>query len=952
MNYFKAYFKGMRLVVTSVSFLILVLGIALVVAIQMPIVQNYLNDTWEVQTSEVIPGEIEGQTYYESDYATAELAQQAGRDLNEQIAEEGFVLVKNDNNALPLDNSNGLSVFGYVSTHIISGGTGSGGSGIDDTTLLENSLVDAGFSINEDLYDFYEDPSQYGSDAGYDVGAMDSDPFGNVYKVGEIQVADLPAGIESTYDTYDTALYVIGRIGGEGTDLPREFTTDSAQYAYDNRDLGRNALELTAAEEDTLAYLNDNFDNIIVVINSSAAMELGFLEDYANVNAAIVIAGTGENGANALGRVLNGTVNPSGSLVDTYVYDVFSNPANINFGSYTYANVDENAYDGHYVEYEEGIYVGYYYYETRGYTDGESWYNDTVQYPFGYGLSYTSFSYELVGEAGGNINNSDDTVSVQVRVTNTGDVAGKDTVQLYYSAPYTPGEIEKPYVKLAGFGKTDLLAPGESQVLTLSFVADSMASYDYNDANNNGFAGYELESGTYEVSVRTDAHTAIDNLTFEYNVTRDYELVDSVTYGTGVVNQFDEISDEMTTVLSRNDWTGTWPTAPEANVDAPAWAVSIIENPGQTIESEYTEPFAFGQTLDAPISFIMMRDIAYDNDAVWDQFISQLTYEEALTLLGESAYSTRPIASIAKPETSDLDGPVGLQTSFMGNAPGLLTVAFASEVLIAQTWNTELAEAMGTIMGDIALNFDGIISGWYAPALNTHRSQFAGRNFEYYSEDPVLSGAMATATTLGAQSKGLYVYLKHFALNDQETHRLGVSTWFTEQAAREVYLRGFTMAVRDGGAQAVMSSFNRFGGMWAGSYKPLLTNVLRDEWGFEGMVKTDFVYMGDNNYNDHDTMLYAGGDVLLYLATISLDDQDSAATTHFVRNAVKNILFTTVNSNAANGLSASSQIVVYRPIQWTWYAGFLTLSIILMAGAVAGLGYNGYAINKAFKSGK
>ena len=948
MEIFKRYFKGMRLLVTSISLLLIVLGTALLIAIEVPIIQNYLNDTWEVQTSEVVPGEIEGQTYYESDYATALEAQQAGRDLNEQIAEEGFVLVKNDNNALPLATTNGLSVFGYVATHIISGGTGSGGSGIDDTTLLENSLTNAGFSINEDLYNFYENESLYTDGAGYAASAMDSDPNGIQFKVGEVQIGDLPASIESTYDTYNTALYVIGRIGGEGADLPRSFSADSAQVAYDSRDLGKNALELTAAEIDTLDYLQANFDNIIVIINSSAAMELGFLENYSHVNAAIITAGTGENGINALGRVLNGEVNPSGRLVDTYVYDVFSNPANLNFGSYAYNNVDINAYDGHYVEYEEGIYVGYYYYETRGYTDGESWYNDTVQYPFGYGLSYTTFDYEVVGTPGGNIN-SDDYIEIEVTVTNTGDVAGKEVVQLYYSAPYTNGEIEKPYVKLGAFGKTQLLQPGQSQTLTLRMVADSMASYDDTDANNNGFAGYELEAGNYELSVRTDAHTVVNDLAFEYTVTRDYELVDSISFGTGVENQFDNITAEMSTVLSRSDWEGTWPTTPVGEVAAPSWVVSLINDPGQVIESDYDTPFLFGQTLENKITFVMMRDIAYDNDQVWDQFISQLSYEEALTLLGESAYSTRPIESIAKPETADLDGPVGLQTSFMGNAPGLLTVAFASEVLIAQTWNVDLSAEMGSSMGSIALNYDGIISGWYAPALNTHRSQFAGRNFEYYSEDPILSGEMAAAATSAAKAKGLYVYLKHYALNDQETHRLGISTWFTEQSAREVYLRGFGIAVREGGAQAMMSAFNRLGGMWAGSSKELLTNILRDEWGFEGMVKTDFVYMGDNNYNDHDTMLYAGGDVLLYLASINLEDENSAQTTIFVKNAVKNILFTTVNSNAVNGLSADSQIVIYKPIQWAWYAGFLSLSIVLIAGSIGALGYNGYLINKELK---
>ena len=947
MKYLKGYFKGFRLAITILALFFIILDIAILVTIHVPVVQNYLNDTLEIETSRIINKEgAAPEEVFKKNYATPEEARTAGLTLNEKISAEGTVMVKNEGKALPLAAGTKLNTFGYVSTHIISGGTGSGGSGIKDTTLLKKSLENAGFSINDSLYDFYASDSH----EGYKASAMDKDENGIQFKVGEVNPSSIPAEVKETYGDSKVALYVIGRIGGEGADLPRAFTADSAQAKYDSRDLGKHALELTANELDTLDHLQQNFDTIILVINSSSAMELGFLEDakYSKVKAALIIGGTGENGINALGKVLKGEVNPSGRLVDTYAYDAFSNPANVNLGNFSYNNTTVNANNGHYVEYEEGIYVGYYYYETRGFTDGEAWYNQTVQYPFGYGLSYTTFTTTVVGNAGGKINSGDQKLSIKVRVTNTGSVAGQEVVQLYYTAPYTNGGIEKAHVKLADYGKTKLLQPGESQEITLTVVADAMSSYDYDDANKNGFKGYELEAGTYKLSIRNNANQVINNQTYDYTLSKGITLLNSETHGDNVVNQFDNISNEMERVLSRADWNGTWPTAPGAGVSVPEWAKVLIEDATKAwVANPTAKVFKFGNKLDIPIKFIAMKDIEF-NSPLWDTFVGQLTLDEALTLLGASAYSTQAIPSIGKPKTNSLDGPVGVQQSFMGNVPGLLPVAFASHVTIAQTWDKDLAKAFGDANGEIALHPETKVSGWYAPGVNAHRSQFAGRNFEFFSEDPVLNGKMAAEVIKAAQARGLYVYVKHFAGNDQETHRNGLSTWFDEQAFREVYLLPFSIAVREGKAFAMMSAFNRLGPVWAGSSKTLLTNILRNEWGFQGMVKTDFI-MSNNNWTNHQTMLNAGGDVILSMGKISLTDTTSATATNDIKNAVKNILYVTANSNIVNSLSADSQIIILSPFTWWWYSTLFFTAVVLIGASVAGLAYNGISLNKKFK---
>ncbi|MBU4337451.1 MAG: glycoside hydrolase family 3 C-terminal domain-containing protein, partial [Actinobacteria bacterium] len=762
-------------------------------------------------------------------------------------------------------------------------------------------------------------------------------------------------------DYSDAAIVYIGRPGGEGGDLTRDMTGWD-----DNAVEGQHQLELNQDEKDLIALAKASFDTVVVVVNASTTIEMGLLQDDPDIDAIVLAGSPGATGFNALGGILAGEVNPSGRTTDLWAADFTADPTYVNFGGFQYDGLEvsypvsavesaaSNATvtdEATFVNYAEGIYVGYRYYETAA-AENFIDYDDAVVYPFGYGLSYTDFSHEIVGTEAGDV---DGTIAVSVEVTNTGDVAGKDVVELYYTAPYTDGGIEKSEVVLGGFDKTDLLEPGASQTVTIELAVEDMASYDY-----LGEQAYVLEAGDYQLSVRTDSHTVAPG-TEPITYTVDSDVVYSgenhrSTDEAAVTNQFDDVSSQFSTEaedgkilsMSRADFAGTFPTAPTGDqlvasetVEAgfAAWDDDVAAD---AFEGEMPTTGA-----DSDLSLIDLRGLAKD-DPKWDELLDSLTVDEMTDMLLNGAYQTTAIGSIGKPATVEPDGPAGFSSFINSSING---VAYPSEYLIAQTWDVDLGTAMGEMLGNEALQKG--INGWYAPAANLHRSPFAGRNFEYYSEDPFLSGSMLTAVANGAAEKGVYAMLKHFALNEQETNRVnnGVATFATEQAIRELYLKPFEMAVKnitmdvpyisdeDGtiatatvGATGVMSSFNRIGATWTGGSQALMTNVLRDEWGFQGFAITDFnlyAYMNPNQ------AISAGTDLTLtFQPSKSFSDTSSAKAVSDIREATGNVLFTVANSNAMDGL-APGATVSYTPPTWVYIqiGASAAIGLLVLLGA-------------------
>ncbi len=779
--------------------------------------------------------------------------------MAEKLEDEGIVLLRNENGTLPLAEGTKVNLFGYASVDPIYGGTGSGSGDTSSNVDVVQGLKNAGLTVNEELVSFYKT-------AGV------KRPSQNGYNGSNFTPAEVPASsysdalLSSARDFSDVAILVISRIGGEGGDLPMNM------YAagYSQSDDGRHYLELTQDEEDLLALIHaQSFAKVIVMVNASNAMELGFVED---VDACLWVGSPGAVGFNSVGRVLTGAVNPSGRLVDTYAYDLTTSPAYWNAGSFTYSNLKHN-----YVEYAEGIYIGYRYYETAAF-DGFIDYDATVQYPFGYGLSYTSFEQSIENYSDGN-----GTIAMQVKVTNTGTVPGKDVVQVYYTAPYTPGGIEKAHVVLAGFAKTGLLQPGENQTLTISFRDEDMASYD-----EKGTGCYVLEAGSYEIKLMRNSHELIDS--------RSYTVAETVVYGEGnarssdltaAVNRFGDVSDgQITTYLSRADWAGTFP---KERVDGKAASDALVTAISSKAPYAVNDADADIVYADHGLTLEDMAGLPWD-DPKWEQLLEQLSAEDMTTMILNGGWSTPAIASVGKPATSDLDGPAGIN-SLVSSLRG---VSFPSEVVIGSTWNTELVEEFGETFGaEAAAN--GVV-GLYAPGMNIHRTPFSGRNFEYYSEDGFLSGRLGTAQVRGARTQGVYCYAKHFALNDQESNRLSLSVWSNEQAMREVYFKPFELTVKEGGTSAVMSSYSYLGSTWAGASRALITNVLRGEWGFVGMVVTDSA-MGNTSWMDPNLAIRSGNDMMLCLMGATLDSSSNTAK-QAMREACHNILYTQANSAA------------------------------------------------------
>jgi beta-glucosidase len=863
----------------------------------------FLQGKREYKIVETGDGEQIDAQYYKSDFADIDAAIANGKALANDIVSEGVTLLKNEGAMLPLANGAKISIFGNGAKNVIYGG---GGSGSVDTSKIPNitdSLRDdGGFNVNPELAAFYESRSEKRGEISM---------WGSSYQIGEVPVSAFPSASELQLGEYsDAAVVVFGRPGGEGGDLVTDMSVQGAGGTLDYHQL-----ELDPTEKELLTYVESNFDKVIVLINSSEAMELGALKDDPGVDA-ILWVGAPADGISSIAKVLNGTFNPSGRTVDTFARDFTKDPTFVNFGGFAY---DDSLAGYHFVMYEEGIYVGYRYYETRFTDDTEFWNN--VAFPFGYGLSYTTFEWSLKSNSGGI--DKDGEVSFTVTVKNTGNVPGKDVIQLYVTAPYTAGQVEKSQVELIGFAKTGSIAPGVSEDVTVTVPVERFASYDYNDANGNGFKGWELDPGTYVFSLRKNSHenSAIEPVEKKLSSGIRYET-DTVT-DTEITNLFDDVSGHIKTYMSRNDWEGTFPTAPEGS-DFTADEALKAAVKWELVNNDSDVKPTTG--VNNGLQLISFKDLAYD-DPAWDDLLDQMTVEEMKLIIETAGYQTAGAASINKPPTMDVDGPASLNLpfSFAGTASDAWTgrTAYPMESLIAATWNTELASRMGDAVANEAL-FLGV-SGWYAPAMNIHRSPFAGRNFEYYSEDGVLSGLIAASVVKAAEDKGLTTYIKHFALNDQETFRgNNLLTWANEQAMREIYLRPFEYAVKQGGSTAVMSSFNRIGATWAGGSSALLVDLLREEWGFRGMVLTDF-FGQEGQISDQG--LRNGNDLMLTPWGGPLADSSSATAVKAMREAIHNVLYSVVNSSAMNGITANTRIVYLTP-DWVW--GFVAADIIIL----------------------
>lgn len=871
------------------------------------------------------------------------------QEVNLKLAEEGFVLLKNENAALPMNKGARISVFSKNSVNLSYGGSGSGGFDTSNNKDLYESLNDAGFITNPTLKNFYES-SQSGPVRTANSSDLDN---GDNQKIAtaETPQSKYTDAVRNSYADYsDAALVVITRIGGEGFDLPRYQGDSEGAVSPDSH-----YLELDQNEIDLLTAVTDGtFKRVVVVFNTPSSFEATFLKDSAyaafadKIDAAVWIGFNGSNGITALGEILNGDVNPSGRLVDTWAADFTKNPSFVNFGTGCLPDTTDK-YDGgmyYSVDYEEGIYVGYRYYETRGETDGEDWYNANVVYPFGYGLSYTTFDW-TVGDASASEIELGTTITVPVTVKNTGSVAGKEVVQLYASAPYTLGGIEKAHKVLVGFAKTKLLQPGESETVTVSFDPYSAASYDYRDANSNGFSGYELEAGEYTLYVSRNAHESEKAIAL--NLAADVQIGTDPTTDSEVVNRYTDSENfldsdwQLDAMLSRADWEGTWPTPQTAQQHAGTDRLyeeirSEEHNNPTDFDSEEYPWFGEEPTL-------TLRDllpsaeaegyepvVSYDDER-WEELMMGCDEEEMIALINNGAYHTLAMESVGLPATIHGDGPSGF-TCFMSKEQVNGTCQYVSEPVMASTWNINLMNELGEAIGEEGTIGDKATgqpySSIYAPGVNIHRSPFGGRCSEYFSEDPFISGMMGAAEVQGIQSRGVLPTVKHFVANEQETHRSigGDLSWLSEQALREIYLKPFEYTVKLGETRGIMTSFNRIGTRWTGGDYRLLTEILRNEWGFNGLVICDFNTIPQ--YMIPRMMFYAGGslDLATQQSAMWTDcDTSDAGDAIVLMRAVKDVMYALVNSNAMN-----AEVIGYNPPIWQEYLHWINIGAFTLVG--------------------
>lgn len=891
-------------------------------------------------TSKVVSASNETTEHFTSDYASDDEREQALADMGTTILREGVTLLKNENGTLPLEATSKISVFGQDSVDSVYGGGGAGSIDTSKAQSLMDAFEQAGFDVNPTLTEFYT------TGAGKDYRKTSTDAYGKgTFAVNEVPASAYTDDVEKSFASYnDAAIVVIGRSGSESQDLPTDKLASG--YTY---------LQLDDDERAMLKMASDNFDKVVVLLNTQNPMELADLEDD-SIDAVMWIGSLGQTGAGGVAEALNGTVNPSGHLPDTYAYDLKSAPSSANFGSYAIVNGTDR-FTSSYMAYAEGIYVGYRYYETR-YEDvvlgneARSNYDYTKQvaYPFGYGLSYTDFTWSDYS-----MKKADGGFDISVKVTNTGKTAGKDVVQLYMQSPYTDYDkangIEKASVELVGYAKTDTLKAGASETVTVHVDQESMKTYD-----SAGEGTYIMDAGDYYLAAGTDAHNALNNiLAAKGKTTADgmtengnaalaakhtVHSQDNTTYAKSaatdekISNQFDDVDlttyDNSFTYPSRSDWTGSWP----ATYADGKWTASQKFLDALTIDTAQSEPEQKPTTdTDNPsygkLNASMLMDTDYADES-WSALIGQMSVKELDQLVRIGGYATKSVSSTQLPATTDKDGPAGISSTLVGGESGM---GYPSEIVIAATWNSDLAESFGKAIGEDSLALK--VAVWYGPACNIHRNPYGGRAFEYFSEDSYLSGAMCAKVVAGAGSKGVVSTVKHFALNDQETNRMGGAIFANEQTIRQLYLRPFEMSVRDGGATAMMASMNRIGSRWTGGHKGLMTNTLRGEWGFNGFVVTDQASYSVFAYEDLREGLEAGTDLWLNtdagLWKLPDDDMTDGVIANMQR-AAHNISYAISRSNAMNGLSANSKIVKVTPL-WRW--GVYALDGVVTVGAVA-----------------
>lgn len=812
-------------------------------------------------------------------------------DLAKSVQTEAITMLKNDDSNLPLADKN-VNVFGWGATTPVYGGTGSGSmSDQYPTTSMLDGLKESGFKVNSDLIKLY---TKYRADRPV-VGMFAQD-----WTLPEVPAAKYSDSLISDAKSYsDEAVVVLTRVGGEGADLPTNMKADGLTYTNNSKDYedfkdGESFLQLSQTERDMLNLVTKNFDNVTLVYNGANTFQFDFLDDYPQIKSLLWCPPAGQTGFSALGGVLSGDVNPSGKTSDTFIKDLKASNTYNNFGYFAYTNADEfgqkvTGFTGktstvtpNFVNYTEGIYVGYKFYETAD-KEGLIDYDGTVLFPFGYGLSYTTFTQKM-----GDITYEDGKVSFDVTVTNTGEKAGKDVVEIYADPPYIDGGIEKASTNLITFEKTDDLDPGDSQTVSIEFNDDDLASYDEKNAK-----AWVLEQGDYDISIQSDSHTVIDTKTIAVDDTITYDSDDNTHDGDATVatNQFDDAEGDLTYLSRANHFANyKQATAAPTNFEMSDDVKSEFLNNGNYDPTKFDDSADEMPTTGAKndVKLADLRGVDYD-DSQWNKLLDELTFDDMDNLIANGGYGTQAVSSIGKVQLTDADGPASLNNNFTGVG----SIGFPASTAFACTWNKDLAKRFGEMIGQMANDMH--VAGWYAPAMNIHRSAFSGRTFEYFSEDPLLSGAMASNQIAGAKSKGVYSFMKHFALNDQETNRTEMLlTWTNEQAIRETYLKPFEMSVKEGGAQAAMSSFNYIGPTYAGANPALLQNVLRNEWGFRGFVLTD--YFAGYGYQNGDQEIRAGNDSMLATTKITNHITDKSATSLLaMRQAAKNILYTTVN---------------------------------------------------------
>ena len=945
-----------------------------------------INNALQTSDSVVVetnPGTTEDTQYFKSDYTSYAELRAHEEELGTQIQEEGSVLLKN-NGALPLAQGAKITLLSQSTVDVVYGGTGAGSVDASTAPTMMTALTAGGFQVNPTVWDFYQKLHDGGRAR---VIGRQFDPD-TKWMLNETPVSEFTPEVLSSMEEYnDAAVVMISRSGGEGIDLPSGEFGDGNAY-----------LALQDVEKDLLRFAKAHFENVIVVLNIQNPIEMDFADapEY-GVDAILWVGPVGQSGLYALADILTGKMVPSGKLVDTFAYDSNSSPAMQNFGRHYFADMDEKlvsqfvdrgdgnasrdsiwTVDGPYVVYAENIYVGYRYYETR-YEDAvmgahnadskagtfaskNGWnYSEEVKYPFGYGISYTTFEQKLI-----QVKEFDDHFELTVTVKNTGDTySSKDVVQVYAQSEYTDydrqNRIEKASVELVGFAKTDLLAPGASQTLTVRVDKKDLTTYD-----EYGAATYIMDGGSYYLAIGSDAHDAVNNIlankgyttedgmTAEGDASKAYtwkEKMDTATYsvsstGYPITNQMEksELADYGYDVvtLTRNDW-NTFPQTIELSL-TDELAHDMLWSDGDFYEPQgSTDTSSIITGADTNKMLITMRGLSYDN-AGWDQILNQMTVEEMTQLIGDGGYGNIAVDSIGKPAASDQDGSAGFSGRSFGDTK---MIAYQSAIVLASTWNTELLYETGKCIGEDGLAIG--INGWYAPSINIHRTPYSGRNYEYFSEDGFLTGKLASVEVQGAQEKGLYAYIKHFALNDVETERHGVAAFANEQTIREIYLPAFQYPVEEGHAHGVMGSFNRIGGIWAGARYGLLTEILRNEWGFDGAVVTD---AANSVYMDVANGVLAGSDLWLSIrmdsaANLALrNPANDLALLTAMRESCHRILYMVVNSSTMNGISSTMVTMSHMP--W-WKAAIVAANVVLGILFAGSLGMLIYVTDKSIR---